>query len=41
VKYGILDNNVYNFNEASFIIGKIQTQLIIIGSERRGQLKSI
>jgi hypothetical protein len=24
-KYGICDNNVYNFNKASFIIGKITT----------------
>jgi hypothetical protein len=25
LKYGILDKDVYNFNKASFIIGKITT----------------
>jgi hypothetical protein len=40
-KYGIYDNNVYNFNKASFIIGKITTQLVVTGLERRGRPKSI
>jgi hypothetical protein len=35
-KYGICDNDVYNFNEASFMMGKITTYLIVIGLERRG-----
>jgi hypothetical protein len=41
LKYSILDKDVYNFNKASFIIGKITTQLVITGSERRGRPKSI
>jgi hypothetical protein len=41
LKYGILDKDVYNFNEAGFIIGKITTKLVVTGLERRGRLKSI
>jgi hypothetical protein len=41
LKYSILNKDVYNFNEACYMIGKIITQLIIIGLERRGRLKSI
>jgi hypothetical protein len=40
LKYSILNKNVYNFNKASFIIGKIITKLVVIGLERRGRLKS-
>jgi hypothetical protein len=36
-KYNIYDDNVYNFNEAGFVIGKITTQLVVIGAERRGR----
>jgi hypothetical protein len=36
LKYSILDEDVHNFNKASFIIGKITTQLVVTGSERRG-----
>jgi hypothetical protein len=40
-KYGICNKDVYNFNKAGFIIGKIMTQLVVIGSDRRGRLKAI
>ena len=40
-KYGICDGDVYNFDEASFIMGKITTQLVITGAERRGRPKAI
>lgn len=40
-KYGILNEDVYNFNEAGFMIGKITTQLVVTGSERRGRPKAI
>ena len=40
-KYGILDEDVFNFDEAGFIMGKIMAQLVITGSERRGQPKAI
>jgi hypothetical protein len=41
LKYGILEENVYNFDEAGFMMGNITTQLIITESERRGRSKSI
>jgi hypothetical protein len=40
-KYGICDDDVYNFNEAGFIMGKIITQLVVTGLERRGRLKAL
>ncbi|KAI1514845.1 DDE superfamily endonuclease [Pyrenophora tritici-repentis] len=40
-KYGICDEDVYNFDEAGFIIGKITTQLVITGAERRGRPKTL
>ncbi|USP81205.1 hypothetical protein yc1106_08479 [Curvularia clavata] len=40
-KYGIYNEDVYNFDEASFIMGKITTQLIITASERRARPKAI
>jgi hypothetical protein len=40
-KYGILDEDVYNFDEAGFTMGKITTQLVVTGSERRGRPKAI
>src|SRR6195952_2317928 len=32
-KYGICDEDVYNFDEAGFMIGKIMPQLVVTGSE--------
>ncbi|KAJ8110924.1 hypothetical protein OPT61_g6360 [Boeremia exigua] len=40
-KYSICDNDVYNFNEAGFMLGKITTQLVVTALERRGRPKSI
>jgi hypothetical protein len=40
-KYGILDKDIYNFDEVGFMMGKIETQLNITGSERRGRPKAI
>jgi hypothetical protein len=40
-KYGICDDDVYNFDEAGFIMGKITTQLVVTGSERRGRPKAL
>jgi hypothetical protein len=33
-KYGICDEDVYNFDEAGFMMGKITTQLVVTGPER-------
>jgi len=38
---GICDEDVYNFDEAGFIMGKITTQLVITGAERRGRPKTL
>ncbi|KAF7566706.1 hypothetical protein PtrM4_150260 [Pyrenophora tritici-repentis] len=38
---GICDEDVYNFDEAGFMMGKITTQLVITGAERRGRPKGI
>ena len=40
-KYGICDDDVWNFDEAGFMIGKITTQLVVTGSERRGRPKAL
>jgi hypothetical protein len=40
-KYGICNEDVYNFDEAGFMMGKIMTQLVVTGSERRGRPKAI
>ncbi|RYN80126.1 hypothetical protein AA0117_g3420 [Alternaria alternata] len=40
-KYGICDKDVYNFDEAGFMMGKITTQLVVTRSERRGRPKAI
>jgi hypothetical protein len=39
--YGIVDNNVYNFNKTGFIMGKISAQIVITGSEAAGRKKVI
>ena len=40
-KYGICDDDVYNFDEAGFMMGKITTQLVVTASERRRRPKAI
>jgi hypothetical protein len=40
-KYGILNENVCNFDEAGFMMSKITTQLVVTGSKMRGRLKAI
>jgi hypothetical protein len=40
-KYGILDDDTYNFDEAGFQMGMISTRMVITGTERRAAPKSI
>ena len=40
-KYGIQDEDTYNFDETGFMMGVITSQLVITGSERRGKPKMI
>ena len=35
VKYGITDDDIFNFDETGFMMGVIATAKVIIGSERR------
>jgi hypothetical protein len=40
VKYGILDNNIHNFDEAGFQIDVIATAKVVTSSEARSRPKS-
>ena len=40
-KYGILDEDTFNFNETGFMIGQISTGAVVTASERQGQPKSV
>jgi hypothetical protein len=39
-KYGILDEDTYNFDESGFMMGVISTGAVVTGSERRGRPKT-
>ena len=38
-KYGILDEDTYNFDETSFMIGQIQPRIVVTATERHNQPK--
>ena len=40
-KWGIVDDDIYNFDETSFIIGKILSQLVVTSSERYRKKKRV
>jgi hypothetical protein len=40
-KYGIVDEDIYNFDETGFIMGKILSQSVITGSDKPGRTKQI
>ena len=40
-KWGIIDSDIYNFDETRFMIGKILAQMVITGSEAAGRKKVI
>jgi len=39
--YGICDDDTYNFDETGFMMGKISSQLVVTGSEKRSRPKTI
>ena len=41
VKYGILDEDTYNFDKSGFMMGVISTGAVVTGSERRGRPKTV
>ena len=36
-KYGVLDEDIYNFDESGFQMGVIATARVVTGTERRGR----
>jgi hypothetical protein len=40
-KYGIVDEDTWNFDESGFIMGKISSQLVVTGSEKPGKQKKL
>lgn len=40
-KYGILDDDIYNFDETGFLMGQISTTTVVTSAERRGRAKSM
>jgi hypothetical protein len=40
-KYSIADKDMYNFNESSFLIGKILSQLVVTGLEKPRKQKKL
>ncbi len=40
IKYTIQDVDIYNFDEAGFLMGMISTAMAVTSSERCGRLKS-
>jgi hypothetical protein len=40
-KYGILDKDTYNFDEAGFMMGQISTGAVVTALERRGRPKAV
>jgi hypothetical protein len=40
-KYGILDEDTYNFDESGFMMGVISTGAVVTGTERRGRPKTV
>ena len=40
-KYSICNKDVYNFDEAGFMMGKIMNRLVVTGSQRRGRPKAV
>ena len=40
-KRGIVDDDIYNFDETGFMMGKILSQMIITASDRSGKKKKI
>jgi hypothetical protein len=40
-KYGILDEDTYNFDESGFIIGVISTRAVVTGSDCQERPKTV
>jgi hypothetical protein len=40
-KYGIRDENIYNFDETGFMIGKITASMVVTSAKKRGKAKKL
>jgi hypothetical protein len=40
-KYSIVDNDMYNFDKSGFLMGKISSQLVVIGIEKPRKAKKL
>jgi hypothetical protein len=40
-KYGIIDEDIWNFDESGFMMGKITSQLVVTGLEKPGKAKKL
>ena len=40
-KYGIADEDIYNFDESGFLMGKISSQLVVTGLEKPRKQKKL
>jgi hypothetical protein len=40
-RYGILDEDTWNFDKTGFLIGKITSQLVVTGSDKPGKAKKL
>ena len=40
-KYGILDNDIYNFDETGFQMGVIGTAKVVTGTKKRGRTRTV
>ena len=40
-RWGIVDNNIYNFDETGFMMGKVLSQMVVTSSEGSGKKKTI
>jgi hypothetical protein len=40
-KYGIIDKDIWNFDELGFMMGKITSQLVVTGLEKPGKAKKL
>jgi len=40
-KYGIIDDDLYNFDETGFIMGVIIAAMVIIHADRQGKAKFV
>ena len=40
-KYGVVDADIYNFDETGFMMGVISTGIVVTNAERRAQAKLV